>query len=726
MTLSVSPVTHSFPPIINRAVAEKRLHSLPPEAEEYTQLWNALTKTVGIVEICLPTQTYKVSLQQGGLLGGFGSSEHFFIGEKVKLEDQVVLNRDDVQVRFGHIIALAGDFYGVVNQPISLSGRSDEDKGKRFLAAFNTLENADPEQIKKLIQEIEDEYHEIRSSAAPHHCYGSRLISSNNRFQAIKGDIEKLLVDNSDHFSENAKETYFIGHTLACREAVAAKSSQDQERLKRAYALEAFACHFLTDLFAAGHIRNQRGPLELFLRDTLHFSEQFSKSLSSILTGAQHEYDGERGLEVNAEKGGKWRAYGDGFFFTPKNKINQQKAIQAVQDSIDEVTRTYESGSMYPTEMKRRIPQAESFNHDPLYRIENGQLFIFKDGEQTCIENKNDYLLKGIPLGLSVLPESYINGFINAYLFPLQGELPQELSNIRNVLKTIIAPRVERLTRTLWHVAGVASYAQLKEAHEEQTQLTKELLATAKATYEQGEQILKEIHQIAGVLQQDKLRQAIDQIRDPIKEIQASFSKLENPALNDKQVDAVQENLLDQAMSLSNTFQKIHENSGVLLEQPLLQTYTEIRFPKESLEIQKIEATRWFRQILLYQTVAFSTYLTLKYRSSNDRQNPLKEIRHFEQLMTQQVNANEDFILRDALFYPKSYIDTMRKNAEIERNFLAFIESDQKPLSHPELLAEYEKQTFEISYRQIPHSSRKITVTETSNFQIMSYAASPN
>lgn len=152
----------------------------------------------------------------------------------------------------------------------------------------------------------------------------------------IKKDVDALLIDNSDHFSENAQDAYRIGHALAMKMALdagkrknSAGESDNPEELKLAYAVEAYACHFLTDLFAAGHIRNQRGALESFLVDQLEFSSKSAKKLAAILTGAQHEKDGNDGLDVSNQEGNFWRAYGDGCFFIPKNKPNKDKAIAA-------------------------------------------------------------------------------------------------------------------------------------------------------------------------------------------------------------------------------------------------------------------------------------------------------------------------------------------------------------------------------------------------------------
>ena len=128
---------------LTRREAKERLHNLIPGTEEYSKLQSALLRTAEIVDISLPSSNYRVDThREHRLLGGFGSSEHFAIGEAVILkglpENAPLLIKGSTFVRFQHIVALAGDFYGVPNQPVSLPGGSDEEKTQRFMTAYRT------------------------------------------------------------------------------------------------------------------------------------------------------------------------------------------------------------------------------------------------------------------------------------------------------------------------------------------------------------------------------------------------------------------------------------------------------------------------------------------------------------------------------------------------------------------------------------------------------------
>ena len=69
----------------------------------------------------------------------------------------------------------------------------------------------------------------------------------------------KLAVNNYDHFQHQAQQVYLTGHQLAIEKAQEAAKEEDVKKrnsmLMEAYAMDAFASHFLTDSFSAGHIR---------------------------------------------------------------------------------------------------------------------------------------------------------------------------------------------------------------------------------------------------------------------------------------------------------------------------------------------------------------------------------------------------------------------------------------------------------------------------------------
>ena len=77
-----------------------------------------------------------------------------------------------------------------------------------------------------------------------------------------KGYVGLALI-NFDHFGADARIAYNAGHVEALEHAASGKSAQ---HLETAYAISAFADHFLQDSFTSGHIRTPRQKLHGTIR----------------------------------------------------------------------------------------------------------------------------------------------------------------------------------------------------------------------------------------------------------------------------------------------------------------------------------------------------------------------------------------------------------------------------------------------------------------------------
>ena len=248
----------------------------------------------------------------------FESAEHENIGNKIKLtfpskgkssETDVLSSTDKhltlpngLELTFGQIIALGGDFYGIPEKPIInpkeyiRSQSVLEGRKQRFLAAYGTLACANSNDVKKELDQIlnimtkerraveavlekeeegekmlpiddksggirivpKDAYEELGLSLVKEwdEVTGGYWIKN---VPLVSGRMMKLAERNTDHFLPFAKEAYLTGHALALDKAKeASKATTDDEKLKlleEAYSMDAFACHFLTDIFSSGHLR---------------------------------------------------------------------------------------------------------------------------------------------------------------------------------------------------------------------------------------------------------------------------------------------------------------------------------------------------------------------------------------------------------------------------------------------------------------------------------------
>lgn len=245
----------------------------------------------------------------------FESAEHENIGNKITLRfpapnltgdkqtvdvlgaERLLQLPNGLELSFGQIIALAGDFYGVPDHPIvdPSEGQNEKTTGRRqrFIAAYNTLANAEYDKIKKELDQILAIMTKERSHIeAALECREGKIIISNNDgyvrmvpkdvyekqgnsfakeydeaaggtwifgVPVIFGRMMKLAENNHDHFLPFAKDAYLAGHKLALEKAREASKVKDQgikiRLLEEAYSIDAFACHYLTDSFSSGHLR---------------------------------------------------------------------------------------------------------------------------------------------------------------------------------------------------------------------------------------------------------------------------------------------------------------------------------------------------------------------------------------------------------------------------------------------------------------------------------------
>ena len=198
----------------------------------------------------------------------FSSNEHKHIGKIIHLkldELRILTLPNGVVIKFEEIIALAGDFYGIPKHPIidPLKGEDedDPDRHQRFRDAYSTLARAPKDELQneldKLLATLQKETEDGRSIDAEKW----DKITGGKWFFGIPvkwGKMLHLAENNYDHFLPYAKDAYLTGHKLAinkAREAGKHRGDDEKRLLHEAFSMDAFACHFLTDSFASGHIR---------------------------------------------------------------------------------------------------------------------------------------------------------------------------------------------------------------------------------------------------------------------------------------------------------------------------------------------------------------------------------------------------------------------------------------------------------------------------------------
>jgi len=218
---------------------------------------------------------------EGNPVYHFEYAEHAWLGDTLTLkwhDGKDYLARDKkftlpngVEVTYGQINALGGDFYGS-EQPICEGSGPDQQKS-RFLQGYGTLAingGLTPTEVQGLIKLKQDEVNLINAAARqgkdPSEVYRTQVPSTrDNVIAGLEGYFLRnqkgyigLAFINFDHFGQGAHTAYNAGHTAALQKAAEGKIPAN---LEAAYAMNAFADHFLEDSFAAGHIRTPRKAL---------------------------------------------------------------------------------------------------------------------------------------------------------------------------------------------------------------------------------------------------------------------------------------------------------------------------------------------------------------------------------------------------------------------------------------------------------------------------------
>jgi len=301
------------------------------------------------------------------LLRLFESPEHEGMAAPIRLqlsENEIVPSTtplplsNGAMVTYQQTIALAGDFYGIPSAPISDGGDFTAQQA-RFRNVFSsTFDNGDPAQITNILNIMDTQNTAVTNAlplftgSADAHSQAYTMVNQNHAYdmqynQATGGSggsdwllhpgtYLQLAGTNWDHFGNHAVAAYQAGHSVAMEQAVIASQSPDgsSERrtaMLRAYAMEAFCAHFLSDLFSAGHLRTPRKALH-------HNIDPFPDLLSQMM----HDEDSYNGLMgsstyASSQSVTAWPLFGDKRMLDADNATNLAFAQAALQVSANEI-----------------------------------------------------------------------------------------------------------------------------------------------------------------------------------------------------------------------------------------------------------------------------------------------------------------------------------------------------------------------------------------------------
>lgn len=285
----------------------------------------------------------------------FNSGEHVWLGcegarlaiERVRRSAGVMVEPDLLDaiarqdgretLRYGELVALSGDFY---DSPQALF--EEKPSPLPWLWESNDLSGL-RDIFRTELDWIERRLAQVRPDVP--------YPAANLQMAWHAKSYVELALRNVDHFGWHNVRAYVRHHGQAMRLAMDSRSPDD-DSLRRAIFTNAFADHFLTDGFAAGHIRipraeicdwaRQRGwndSIAGALSKLLHDQDGHA-DLDSLHGGASEDHRREgSGLRVSNALGEEWETYCDGQLFLERSEASPavRHAVEAVADSVCEL-----------------------------------------------------------------------------------------------------------------------------------------------------------------------------------------------------------------------------------------------------------------------------------------------------------------------------------------------------------------------------------------------------
>jgi hypothetical protein len=216
------------------------------------------------------------------------------------------------ELQYGELVALSGDFYETPDELFD-----EKPSPLPWLWESNDLSD-----LRQLFAK-ELQWIEARRAGRG----GTTYPDENIRLAWNAKSYVELALRNTDHFGWHNILAYCRHHGEALKLATDA-AGRENETFRRALYTNAFADHFLTDGFAAGHIRVPRAEIRDWAQGK-GLSEKIAGALSKLL----HDQDGHidleslhgvveedkrkpgDGLAVRNANGVAWHTYCDGYLF---------------------------------------------------------------------------------------------------------------------------------------------------------------------------------------------------------------------------------------------------------------------------------------------------------------------------------------------------------------------------------------------------------------------------
>lgn len=299
-------------------------------------------------------------LSRGGLR--FGSFEHITCADEIGFDAKgrtlsfsgrrAPFNRDTKltvgphSLTFGEIVALAGDYYAHLDKQAAQEFKDawPHPTGAVLALAGDYREPVLCEDTTQIVDDILKTTYRNKNASQSKLSEAKSLATGGlfgnypvRRYLALASQnfchfASQPATGALDDEANEALRWYLAYHKRALELAGRAHAAQQEEHLFEALVIDAFACHFLTDQFATGHMRVPRRKL----------GERFGVFRGAL--GMAHEMhceDNMLGLWLTTRHPHSprlvWRGYGDTMLFIDEAKLHLKQIKEAVRRSTAEI-----------------------------------------------------------------------------------------------------------------------------------------------------------------------------------------------------------------------------------------------------------------------------------------------------------------------------------------------------------------------------------------------------
>ena len=187
----------------------------------------------------------------------WGAQEHELLGDKGSGHRTVELTTG-YRLSFGEVVALAGDHFEHVEQMRVFAANTKGGAGSRAEIEYALewkLHKKGRKYDDKAKAAQEARYYTLAGKNVAHFLNPSPGDIGQDP-SARAGDVKAYLAAKYTTPPQGASQAYRMNHVWAIKEAV--EEAQRKGSLDRPLTVEAFGAHYLTDAFAAGHVRTPR------------------------------------------------------------------------------------------------------------------------------------------------------------------------------------------------------------------------------------------------------------------------------------------------------------------------------------------------------------------------------------------------------------------------------------------------------------------------------------